>query len=110
MSRKLKITEEQFSMIVEHLQEKSVERVVEYLENYYKASTGTYRKGGEYHDQPMIANEVDGEMMTPKSLFQHLKYKFNMGDDFLQQIVRDWYDGKFENNSNYSLSRNVKMV
>ena len=94
---------------MEHIQEKNVKKVVNYIDANYEPTVGTYRQGGEFHEQPMIMNKVDNEMLTPRSLYQHLKYKFNMGDDFLQQVVRDWFDGKYHNNSNYSLSRNVKM-
>ena len=109
MGRKIIISEKQLGVILESIQEDNIRKVVKYLDKHYEPAVGTYREGGEYHNKTMITNLADNEMLTPRSLVQHLKYKFNLNDEFLQQIVRDWFDGNFKNTKEYSLSRNISM-
>ena len=102
--RKIKINERQLSLITRLIKEDSInnrriiEPIVKYLDTYYEPSKGTYKESGEYHDTPMILNKVDGELITPKNLLRHLKDKFELGGEFLGQIIRDWYDGKLDGN------------
>ena len=109
MGKKLIISESQLNIILEHIQASNIGRVVKYLDKHYEPAVGTYKEGGVFHNKTMINNLIDGEMLTARSLVQHLKYKYNLNDGFLEQIVRDWFDGNFKNKTNYTLSRNVSM-
>jgi len=51
--------------------------------------------------------KADGESITPKSLFEYLKFKYNMGEEFTKQVIRDWMYGKIT--PNFTLSKNVPM-
>lgn len=111
---KLIINERQLDIIANHIQEAGhqasvVKRVKTFLDDSYEPAIGTVKKGGEYHDENMIKNRVNNEMMSIGSLLEYLRYKFEgLGDDFLKQIIRDWFNGNLENNDN--LSKNVKTT
>jgi len=55
----------------------------------------------------MILVKVDEEIITPKSLYEYMKYKYKMGDEFTKQVIRDWMCGTISDD--YSLSKNVTM-
>jgi hypothetical protein len=56
----------------------------------------------------MIKNKIDDQLMTVASLYKHIQYKFDgLGDDFLKQVIRDWYQGNLS--SSYNLTKIVKM-
>lgn len=109
MKKKLILTESQLKMLTKVITEngysKKVGEVHDYLKNNYEATVGIQKEGGEYFNKGMVLNKVDGEMITPKSLFDHIKYKFPYNPEFLEQVIRDWYDNKID--SKKILSRNV---
>lgn len=87
-----------------------LKRVVDDLNLNYTPIAGTYRKGGEYFEKPMIKIEADGDMITPKELLVYLRYKNkNLSDAFLKQIILDWANGRFSGKKEYSLSKNVSI-
>lgn len=107
---KLIITEEQLAMIANVIKEDAIHKslikqVGDYLTKYYTPSFGTYKEKGVYNNEPMIQNKIDEELITPKNLLKHLIDKFKLDQEFLSQIIRDWYDGKLD--SNYLLSQNI---
>jgi phosphomannomutase len=65
------------------------------------------REGGDYHSQPMIMVKADEESITPKDLFEYLKHKYKMGDDFIKQVIRDWVHGEITDD--FRLSKNVAL-
>ncbi len=112
MARKVIISENQLVMLKNHIcevdnHESMVRRVVADLDLNYEPSQGTYKKGGEYHEESMVLNKVNSELMTAKSLFDYMKYKYSLGDDFLQQLINDWYKGNL--NDSDSLSKNISI-
>ncbi len=51
---------------------------------------------------------VNGELMTVKSLYEHMLYKFDgLATDFIKQVIDDWYKDKI--GDDYKLSKNVKV-
>ena len=113
MAKKVIITEKQLSLIADYItetnqQEALIKRIKADLDLNYEPSRGTYKKGGEYFDEPMIMNKVNQELMTPKSLFDYMKYKYQLGDDFIKQIIDDWYNGNLDDYGR--LSKNVSLV
>jgi hypothetical protein len=112
MAKKVIISEKQLGVLAKHIQESDrhqilVKRIVDDLNLNYEPTSGTYKKGGEYYDEQMVQNKVNKEMMTPKSLFDYMQYKYELGDKFLQQIINDWFKGNMTGQT--SLSKNVPV-
>lgn len=112
MARKVIISENQLAVLKNHICEADahdtmIRRVVADLDLNYEPSQGTFKKGGEFHEQPMVLNKVNQELMTVKSLFDYLKYKHGLGEEFLQQIIDDWFKGNLKNSD--KLSKNISI-
>ena len=112
MKRKLVITESQYERLTQTIQESlvhsnMVKRMKEELDNNYSPIEKFVREGGEYFSKPMIMVKVDEEAITPKDLFEYMKHKYKMGDEFIKQVIRDWVDGKITDD--YRLSKNVPL-
>ena len=112
MSRtKLIITESQLHTITKIIKEGDVnnrsivKQVVGYLKKYYTPANGMYKNNGEYHNTPIFKNTIDEEEVLPENLLRHLSEKFPYKPEFLQQIIKDYYDGKIT--SEYGLSKNL---
>jgi DNA-directed RNA polymerase subunit L len=111
--KKIKITERQMNVLRSfELNESTdhtivVKRLVDDLDKNYEPIVGTYRKGGEYYEKPIIRIKADDDKISPKDLFQYLKYKNKtIGDAFLKQVVTDWVNGDI---NDYTLTKNVSM-
>jgi len=112
MGTKVIISENQLKVLKNYIcesdaHETMVRRIVADLDLNYEPSQGTYKKGGEFHEEAMILNKVSQELMTVRSLFDYFKYKYQLGDEFIQQIINDWYRGDLNNSSR--LSKNITM-
>lgn len=114
--KRIKITERQREILlkVELNESKDYElilkKVVDDINLNYTPIAGTYRKGGEYFEKPMIKVEADGSMITPKDLLEYLNFKNkNLSDKFLKQVILDWVNGRFSKSKDYSLSKNITM-
>lgn len=108
MKTKLIITETQLKAIKESVVHSNmVKRIKEDLDKNYEPIQKFVREGGEYSEKPMIMVKADEEAITPKDLFEYLKFKYKMGDDFTKQVIRDWVDGKIT--EDFRLSKNVKL-
>lgn len=113
MARKVIILESQLKAITDYIYENDnhqmlVRRVAADLDLNYEPNMGTYKKGGEYYEKPMVSNKVNQELMTPKSLFDYMMYKYKLGEDFLKQTINDWYKGNLK--GSYKLSKNVSII
>lgn len=111
MGVKLIITEKQLDALRKHINENKsydslVEQLVNDLNKNYEPMLGIMREDGEYHEEPMIKIKVDETEITPKDLFEYFKKKYNLGDDFTQQVIRDWMFGTLDGNR---LSKNVPI-
>ena len=110
-NKKIKINERQLEIIAGLIKEDLInnkiiiKQVSKYLNKYYEPSFGTHNEKGQYHNEPMILNKVDNELIHPKNLLRHLSDKFKVESEFLSQIIRDWYDGKLE--GDFLLSKNI---
>lgn len=108
---KILISEKQLSTLKSYIKETSmhtgmVGRIKSDLDSNYEPMVGVVRGGGEYSEQPMIKIKVDGESISPSALFDYIKFKYKVGDEFIKQIIRDWADGKIKGNI---LSKNVPI-
>lgn len=111
MKKKLIITESQLSRIL-NINESTVhstmvKKIKEFLDYGYEPSQAFVREGGEYFEKPMITVKLDDETISPKDLYEYLKEKFKMGDDFTKQVIEDWMFNKIS--EDYQLSKNVSM-
>lgn len=112
MKKKLIITESQLARLKQSLVESSehakiVETMKKELDANYEVSNTFVREGGEYSDSPMIKVKIDEELITPKALYEYLRYKYKKGRKFTEQVIRDWVDNKISDN--YMLSKNVPL-
>lgn len=112
MKKRLIITESQLERLKVNLNEGTVhstmvKRMKEELDMNYAPIEKFVREGGDYHSQPMIMVKADEESITPKALFEYLKHKYETGDEFIKQVIRDWVDGKITDD--FRLSKNVAL-
>lgn len=112
MKRKIKITENQLEMLKGVLTENSVhsnlvKQIKSELDSNYKPIEKFVREGGEYFEKPMVEVLADGEVITPKSLFEYLKFKYKINDNFIKQVISDWMYGKIDDS--FSLSKNIPL-
>lgn len=112
MGKKLIISESQFIRLKKIISENDiysgvVKQMKEFLDNNYEPVERFVREGGEYYQKPMVMVKVDEEIISPKDLYEYMKYKFEMGDDFTKQVIRDWMFDKITDD--YSLSKNVSL-
>lgn len=110
--KKIIITESQLNRLKNALNEESIQSSVvrqmkEFLDLNYAPVEKFMREGGEYYETPMIEIKADGEVISPKSLYEYLKYKYNMGEEFTKQVIRDWMYGNI--NDEHMLSKNVSL-
>ena len=111
MITKMIITEKQYNFLTNYLNENTVyenmvKTMVNDLSTNYKPMLAAIREDGEYHDVPMFEVIVDGNQITAKELFEYMKKKYSTGDDFTQQVIKDWAFGTLKGNQ---LSKNVSM-
>jgi len=110
--KKIIITESQLNRLKRVLNEESIQSSVvrqmkEFLDMNYAPVDKFMREGGEYYETPMIEIKADGEVISPKSLYEYLKYKYKMGEEFTKQVIRDWMYGNISDE--YMLSKNVSL-
>ena len=92
-------------LILENQQKVVIKHIVDLLNKSYAPTVGISREMGEYHQQPVIQNVIDEEPIKPANVVDYIKSKFkDLRDEFIEQVVRDWYDGKFKNGQ-YELSK-----
>ena len=112
MSKRIKITEKQLNKLKStiregHVHSNIVMKMKEDLDKNYQPIEKFVREGGEYYEKPMIMVKADEEVITPKALFEYLKYRYKMNDDFTKQVIRDWVDGKITEDGR--LSKNIAL-
>lgn len=112
MKKRLKITESQLERLKLNISENTVhsnlvKQMKEELDMNYESMNKFVREGGEYFEKPMIMVKADEEMITPKSLYEYMKSKYKVGDEFTKQVIRDWVSGTITDD--YTLSKNVGL-
>jgi hypothetical protein len=112
MKNKLIITESQLVRLKKVLSEEYghaglVKKLKEFLDANYTPTETYVREGGEYRNMPMVKVNVDEEIISPKALYEYMKYKFEMGDDFTKQVIKDWIFGRISDD--YQLTKNVPL-
>lgn len=111
MKKKLIITETQLKNLSIYLTENTHSNLVKQmkteLDANYEPISKFVRAGGEYYEKPMITVKVDGEIITPKDLYNYIKNKYDVGVEFIKQVISDWIFGRISDD--YRLSKNVSF-
>lgn len=112
MKKKLLITEKQFEAIKKFIVESGplstiVKEIVEDLNANYTPMDNYVQEGGEYHPVKMFKVNVSEELITAEALCDTMTYKHKMSEEFIQQVIRDWVDGKIS--EDYQLSKIVPL-
>jgi hypothetical protein len=110
--KKIKITEGQLERLKKNIVEGAVhsnlvKQIKLELDKNYRPVDKFVRQGGEYFEKKMIEVLADGELITPKSLFEYMKYKYKLNDEFIKQVITDWTFGKIDDD--YGLSKNISL-
>jgi len=112
MKKKLIITETQLKnlkkLITETAHSRMVKKISEELNQIYKVVNNVVREGGDYHSTIMFENQIDGESISAKDLFEYLKHKHVVGEEFIKQVIKDWVDGRITDD--YRLSKNTPLM
>jgi len=112
MGTKLIITERQLEILKNHLNEYShheslVEKIVSDLNTNYEPMIGIMREDGEYHENPMIKIKVDDSEIGVADLYEYMKKKYKLGEEFIKQVIKDWMFGTVKDGN--KLSKNVAI-
>lgn len=112
MKKKLIITEAQLKRLEQMLEENTahsslVKQMKSELDKNYEPIEKYVREGGEYFEKPMVKVKADDECISPKSLFEYLKFKYKVNDEFTKQVIRDWMFGNITDD--FRLSKNISM-
>lgn len=111
MKKKLIITKSQYdrlkSINENNIHSNMVKTMKEFLDNSYRPVERFIHENGEYFETPMVEIKLSEEVITPKALYEYMKKKFKMGDEFTKQVIRDWMYNKISDD--YDLTRNVSM-
>ena len=112
MGKKIKISETQLSKLKNTLVENAihsnlVKQITSELSKNYKPIEKFVRQGGEYFEKKMIEVLADGEVITPKSLFEYLQFKYKVSEDLIKQIIKDWASGSIDDN--FTLTKNIPL-
>ena len=110
--KKIKITESQLERLKKTITENAVhsnlvKQIKTELDGTYRPIEKFVRQGGEYFEKNMVEVLADGELISPKSLFEYLKYKYKLNDEFIKQVITDWMFGNIDDT--YTLSKNVSL-
>lgn len=112
MKKRIIITESQLERLKVFISEGAHSSIVKQMKNEldtnYQPIEKFVRKGGEYYESPMIMVKADEEVITPKAIFEYLKFKYKVGDDFIKQLIKDWVYGKITDD--FRLSKNVALT
>lgn len=112
MKRKIIITEAQLNRLETNLFENvvhtsMVKRIKNELDKDYRVIERIFHENNEYFTAPMIEVIVDGQVITPKTLCEYLTKKYNLNEEFIKQVIKDWASGDI--GEDYSLSKNIEL-
>lgn len=115
MSKKVIITESQLNKIVSFLNETEqvtliTKQITDDLILNYEPAIATVKIGTSFEYQHIITKKVDGDKLSASALYDYMTTKYtNVNDEFVKQIITDWYNGVLDGN-NYRLSKPVKFM
>ena len=102
MSKKIIITENQLVVITNSINENAANvrlknSIFNFLESDYEASRGVKKMANEFYNTALIKKKIDGEMITPKALYDYLEHKFDgLSKSEINDSNEGWYYGDFD--------------
>lgn len=102
MSKKLIITERQFGVIKNHIDETMANvrlrnKIHRFLEDDYEPNGGVKRVANEFYKTALIKKKIDGEMITPKALYEYMRHKFvGVDESILKDCLEGWFKGDYD--------------
>lgn len=111
--KKLIITESQYNRIIKSFINESdyhviLDNVIDDLNKNYESVTAVIKDYHDYNEESRIKVKVDNSVISPKDLLEYFKYKYHgvCGENFLKQVIDDWYHGRVKNGM---LSKNITL-
>ncbi len=112
---KIKINESQVKSLIKYINENDqvelvTKSIVDELNMNYEPALMTSNDGFDYKHNPIITKKVDGDKLNGRALRDYIGVKYpNVTTKFIEQVIKDWYDGKFKDN-NYTLSKSTRFM
>lgn len=112
MTKKIIITELQYNKLLSLINENDFHiilgDVVDDLNKNYKAVKAVVKGYHDYNEEPRIKVVVDGSVISDLDLLNYMKYKYHAvcGENFLKQVIDDWYHGRIKDGM---LSKNITL-
>jgi len=100
MGKKVIISNKQYKMLKEHVnesyQQNLVEKIISDLETNYKKVLETFedRVAGDFKQRKGFEVNVTGDIINPISLRDYMCKKYQVGERFMEQVLNDWCDNK----------------
>lgn len=72
-------------------------QVYEFLKADYEPSSGVEELANEFYPKALIKKKINGDVITPASLFKYMKHKFkNVDSSILKDCLEGWYKGDYD--------------
>lgn len=107
--KRIVITERQLNLIKEeYTKERLIKKISSELSEKYEKSFITREGDNGPKKLPIFKKRYDGDEVPPKNVLRELKAKHrNLSEEFIRQIMKDWYNGSIDDD--LKLSKNVEM-
>jgi len=113
MTKKIIITESQYNALLGKLINEGdfhviLNKVVEDLGINYEPVTAVVKDYHDYKEEPRFKVKADDSITTAKNILDYFKYKYHgvCGENFLKQVIDDWYHGRIKDGV---LSKNITL-
>ena len=72
-------------------------RIHEFLNADYEPSGGVEELANEFYPKALIKKKINGDIITPESLYEYMKHKFTGVDEsILKDCLEGWYNGDYD--------------
>ena len=113
MTKKIRITESQYNnlrkaLIIEGDYHVILNNILEDLDKNYERVTAIVNDYNDYREEPRFKVKVDDSVTSAKQMLEYMKIKYHgvCGEDFLKQVIDDWYHNNINDGS---LSKNITL-
>lgn len=112
MAKKIIITESQYNKLLSFINESDfhiiLNNVLDDLNTNYKPVKAVVKNYHDYNEEPRIKVMVDDSVISDLDLLNYMKYKYHAlcGENFLKQVIDDWYHGRIKDGM---LSKNITL-
>ena len=112
MSKKIIITETQYNKLLSFINEGDFHiilgDVIDDLNKNYEPVNAVVKDYHDYKEEARIKVMVDDSVISSLDLLNYMKYKYHAicGENFLKQVIDDWYHGRVKDGM---LSKNITL-